>query len=313
MRSVSRIAADCLANGIAFISADYRLLFPCTAHDILNDVRQLFTFIGESLNPALSASSYPGDLYNFHISPDHLAVAGASAGAYPARLAALYATPQPKAFFSLYGTGGDLLNPFYLLTPVPDLDLGTCARFMMPATVEARDTATPISDCPFSFGSDHQRIPGYADRLLTLYSTMLRAGRYLDFLTGIEGLGDRLRAHARKSGVELDDEHYDWRALVPAIPPEANCLFPQLHVSERFPPTYLVHGNADKSVMVGESIEADRMLKEVGVRSELVVAQGLGHTFDQHMGPEGWSKYCGAVVPFLLEYIATADMVDPAR
>lgn len=180
----------------------------------------------------------------------------------------------------------------------------------MPATVEARDTATPISDCPFSFGSDHQRIPGYADRLLTLYVTMLKTGRYLDFLTGIEGLGDQLRAAAHKSGVPVDDENFDWREIVPAIPPEANCLFPQLHISSSFPPTYLVHGNADRAVVVEESIEAHRMLMEAGVKSELRVVQGLGHTFDQNIGPEGWNKYCGEVVPFLLKYIATAEMEE---
>lgn len=137
---------------------------------------------------------------------------------------------------------------------------------------------------------------------------MLKAGRYLDFLTGVEGLGDLLRLTARKSGIPVDDENFDWRKIAPAIPPEANCLFPQLHVSSSFPPTYLVHGNMDRAVVVNESIEADRMLKEVGVRSVLNVVQGLGHTFDQHMGPDGWSEHCGGVVPFLLEYIATADM-----
>jgi acetyl esterase/lipase len=303
--------ADVLAQGIAFISADYRLLFPCTAHDILVDVRTLFAFIGEQLNPALSSSSYPGDPFNFHISPDHLAVAGASAGAYPARLAALYANPKPKCFFSLYGTGGNLLDPFYLRTPDAaqgDLDIGTNARFMSPGGLEARDTVAPIADCPMGFDDTTRSIPGYADRLLTLYVTLLKSGRYLDFLTGVEGLGQRLRTAAIRSGVPVNDESYDWERIVDAIPPEANCLFPQLHISNTFPPSYLIHGNQDRAVPVSETTECDRMLREAGVRSEMVIANGLGHTFDQHMGSDGWQRYAGGVVPFLLEYIATEGM-----
>lgn len=179
---------------------------------------------------------------------------------------------------------------------------------MTPATLEARDTVAPIADCSMGFGDETRSIPGYADRLMTLYTCMLRAGRYLDHLTGVEGLGQRLRTAAIKSGTPVDDESYDWQCIADAIPPEANCLFPQLHISNSFPPSYLVHGSADRAVVVEESIECDRMLKEAGVRSELVVVEGLGHTFDQLMGPEGWQKYAGGVVPFFLEYIATEGM-----
>jgi acetyl esterase/lipase len=85
------------AAGLAFISADYRLLPPSTGHDVLKDVVDLFAFLART--PMLG---------NVLLDGTRLAVAGASAGGMCAFLAAVHANPRPRAVLSLYGLGGDV-------------------------------------------------------------------------------------------------------------------------------------------------------------------------------------------------------------
>ena len=84
------------AAGLAFISADYRLLPPSTGHDVLEDVVDLFAFLART--PTLGSVL---------IDATRLAVAGSSAGGMCAFLAAIHAKPRPRAVLSIYGLGGD--------------------------------------------------------------------------------------------------------------------------------------------------------------------------------------------------------------
>ena len=86
------------AAGLAFISADYRLLPPSTGHDRLEDIVDLFTFLG--CTPTLGS---------IHLDASRLAVAGSSTGGMCAFLAAIHAKPRPRAVLSLYGLGGEVL------------------------------------------------------------------------------------------------------------------------------------------------------------------------------------------------------------
>ena len=86
-----------IAAGIAFISADYRLLPPSTGHDILDDVVDLFAFLARTRL-----------LGTVQIDSTRLAVAGASAGGMCAFLAAIHANPKPCAVLSIYGLGGNV-------------------------------------------------------------------------------------------------------------------------------------------------------------------------------------------------------------
>jgi acetyl esterase/lipase len=92
------------ATGLAFISADYRLIPPCTGHDILDDIVDLFTFLARTEL-----------LGTVQIDSTRLAVAGTSAGGMCAFLAAVHAKPKPRAVLSMYGLGGDIfVRPFPL-------------------------------------------------------------------------------------------------------------------------------------------------------------------------------------------------------
>lgn len=97
---------------MAFVSAEYTLLAPATGHDILADVKDLFRFLESNVNRHIR-TAYDADPSRanlaFQIDSHSLAVAGSSAGGLCAYLAALHASPKPKAVVSLYGMGGDML------------------------------------------------------------------------------------------------------------------------------------------------------------------------------------------------------------
>lgn len=55
---------------------------------------------------------------------------------------------------------------------------------------------------------------------------------------------------------------------------------PVTHVSTKSPPILIVHGRADTTVDYGQSIELARVLQERGVPHQLILLDGVGHTFD---------------------------------
>lgn len=71
---------ECLQAGLAFIAADYTLLGPGTAHDMVRDVKRLFWWIQHELN--LELGKHGGS----KVSPERVVVAGESAGGYLAYL-----------------------------------------------------------------------------------------------------------------------------------------------------------------------------------------------------------------------------------
>ena len=94
------------AAGFAVISADYRLLSPCTGRDVLDDIVDLFAFIARTKQ-----------LGAVQVDSTRLVVAGNSAGGLCAFLAAIHANPKPRAILSLYGLGGELFVCFILYSP----------------------------------------------------------------------------------------------------------------------------------------------------------------------------------------------------
>lgn len=102
MHGVGRLSGQ----GVAFISADYRLLSPSTGHDILEDIQDLFSYVRNDLNSALTeASGNPG----LKINVDALGVAGTSAGGLCAYLCAIHVSPKPRVLLAMYGQGGECL------------------------------------------------------------------------------------------------------------------------------------------------------------------------------------------------------------
>jgi poly(3-hydroxybutyrate) depolymerase len=94
------------AAGFAVISADYRLLSPCTGRDVLDDIVDLFAFLARTKQ-----------LGTVQVDSTRLAVAGNSAGGLCAFLAAIHANPKPRAILSMYGLGGEMFVCFPLYSP----------------------------------------------------------------------------------------------------------------------------------------------------------------------------------------------------
>lgn len=94
--------------GYVFITANYRLLLPCTAHDIVDDIKDLFTFIRDDINKVIQSHGR-----NEGVDSDKLVAAGSSAGCTCVYLSAIHANPKPKAILSVYGMGGDFMVRCY--------------------------------------------------------------------------------------------------------------------------------------------------------------------------------------------------------
>lgn len=93
--------------GYAFVSTDYQLMPPATGHDVLKDIRDLWSFVtsGREIIVPISDKNPP---FRFKIDADAIVVAGTSAGGLCAYLAAVHCdSPRPKAVVSMYGMGGN--------------------------------------------------------------------------------------------------------------------------------------------------------------------------------------------------------------
>lgn len=270
-----------LSKGWAFISADYRLLLPSTGYDILEDINSLFNYISATLSASLTTH---------RIDPNRIFVSGHSGGAYIACQAALHGIPKPKALFSISGQGGELLMPYYF-TPKPFLQkkmLGVYKKYANPDSNEFK-SLKPCSDFHWSWPSskNEDASPGTRPFLSNLAS---HTGTRLDFLTGKPGLCDTLRS------AFMADETVDLSALVPD---DVKVLFPELQITSSFPPSFIVHGTGDKSVMVRESEKTARDLGRCGVECRLVLVENWGHGYNAGIY-ERWIK---DVIPFFEKQI----------
>ncbi|KAI9058266.1 alpha/beta-hydrolase [Trametes sanguinea] len=269
---------------IAFISVDYRLIPPSTGHDILEDIQDLFRFLGDDINGAIQ-NEWPAQSrlgHSFRINKHAIAVSGSSAGGLCAYLAAMHASPRPKAVLSLYGMGGDMVTPHYLSPKfVPFfrgreiLDPQGFTEYLYPESTKL----PTIADSPLAYHPPTYRIPGYpANPRMLLGRLYLQLGTFLDYYTGCHN--PSLSASLRDL-LSANDQHVDLQCSASrSIPETHRLLFPQYSVSAGFPPTLLIHGSADTAVLVGESQNLHNLLLGIGTRSELVIVEGKEHSFD---------------------------------
>ncbi|KAI0061551.1 alpha/beta-hydrolase [Artomyces pyxidatus] len=280
--------------GIAFISADYRLLPSSTGHDILADVVDLFAFLASG---DLSASGCSVDA-------QRLVAVGTSAGGYCCFLAAMHATPQPAAILSLYGLGGDFLTP-YFLTPKDKpfflgrelLDPADFAPLMHPAC----HALPPVGGSPLTYHGPDSPTPGYpSNPRMQLTRVYLQEGTCLDYIAGAHApslsaalrplvvpeqpLTDAERAGDLAAGRTARAEKV--ARLRAALPERVHALFPQLRVTRAWPRVFFAHGEADSAVHVQDAVHLCGLLRDAGVRAELRVVPGEEHSFDYQKGAE---------------------------
>ena len=78
---------------------------------------------------------------------------------------------------------------------------------------------------------------------------------------------------------------------------------PVRNVTKAYPPTILLHGDADTDVPYQESVAMAAALKRAGVEHEFITAKGGGHGFDRAMKDPVISGYVDRAVAFLAAHV----------
>ncbi|KAF9059388.1 Alpha/Beta hydrolase protein [Rhodocollybia butyracea] len=281
--------------GIAFISADYRLIptGSVTAHQIVEDVRDAFAFVrGTSFSSALDSLASDGKLPfpKFRIDPGSVAAAGSSAGGTCAYFAAMHVQPKPAALLSMFAMGGDCLTPHHFepkvkpfLTGRPLLDPSRSKDYIYPFSPSVASDI--VSDSPMAFnppaGPGLPPLP--ANPRMPLGLLYLQLGTTLDYYTGEHepSLSKSLR---EANAADYPTPQARKQRLRELIPQKHHAIFPEFGVDSSWPPTLLIHGSADTAVPVVESQEIYKALQNAGVLSRIKIVEGAEHLFD--LAPE---------------------------
>ncbi|KAK0504296.1 Alpha/Beta hydrolase protein [Armillaria luteobubalina] len=265
------------AAGIALVCADYRLIpsGSTTAYEILQDIKDLFTFL-----PAKDFNT--SGVVSYQIDRDVMGVAGTSSGGLCAYLAAIHAYPRPRAVLSMYGMGGNFFTSHYFtLKTAPFfrgrelLDPSNFTDHIFPTSA----TSFPIADSPLEYHSLTSPTPGYpANPRMLLARLYLQLGTFLDYYTGAHEPSLSATLCTRAPPIAIDE-----------LTLKHKILFPQMNVTGAWPPTLFVHGAIDTAVPADESRHLHYLLLDAGVNSELVVIDGMEHSFDY--APESEEKF----------------------
>ncbi len=70
-------------------------------------------------------------------------------------------------------------------------------------------------------------------------------------------------------------------------------------IDEGYPPTLLIHGDKDNDVPYEESVKMHQALKEQGIASKLLTAEGYGHAFDYMDEKEMTKTALQAIIHFI--------------
>ena len=255
-----------LEHGILFISADYRLLYPSTAFDIITDVRKLFTFLAD---PGFSEAHLPTGVT---LDVSRIAVSGESGGGYAARAAGIFAEPKPNAVLLQYAQGGQLLDDHWLAIKdrdVPDPMGGVVTKESVAHLLDGPQEPVCYDPIPVLGDDAPKGDSGRAKLLLWWW----RTGGYIDVVLGVNGMSRSLR------GLSLTQREN-------AVPRDFRTALLQTQLTETFPPTLLIHGKDDQLVLPAESQLTYDRLKDLGVEVELHLLEGAGHALiDWTNGP----------------------------
>ena len=168
-----------------------------------------------------------------------------------------------------------------------------------------------IVGSPLEYHPDTYHIPGYPANPRMLLSRLYhQLGVFLDYYTGEFEEGG-LSAHLRKAlgyGNDATAEDTNPPAddhLRSLIPPTSLDLFPQFGMTEKWPPTIVVHGTHDSAVPIEESRHLARKLTAAGVAVQVCEVEEKEHSFDYEPGAEElFGGVFDAVVDFLNTHLS---------
>ena len=309
--------------GYVFMSADYTLLPPATGHRLIEDIKDLFSYIQDTLNEDLESNGCSA-----RVDSTSIAVAGSSAGGLCAYLSAIHAHPRPKAVLSLYGMGGDFfVSQFLRLESTGETHAATAFQTPQYLNIKTepffigREMLDPedfrqflypflpslqiISGSPLEYHPiDHPTKPGWpSNPRMPLCRLLLQEGVFLDYYTGEHepSISSQWRSVLKEVGDEDEDVFAKENAFRDLIPDDHLELFPQVLVDSAFPPTFLLHGACDTAVRLRESLNMKRLLDAYSIRNTLKIVEGEEHSFDYASGAmEKHSAIFDDVFAFLL-------------
>ena len=254
-----------LEQGLLFISADHRLLYPSTAFDIITDIKNLFTFLTSS---GFSEKHLPAGVA---LDASRIAVSGESGGGYAARAAGIFAEVKPVAVLLQYAQGGQFLDNHWLAVKdkdAPDPQGGIVTKETVAHLLN--HPQGPISDDPMPFLGDEAPNGDSGRSQLLLW--WWRTGGFVDVLLGVNGISRSLR-------------HLSLAEREAYLPEDLRLAILQMQLDENFPPTFLIHGKEDKLILPSESqLTCDR-LQELHVEVELHFLEDAGHALIDRSDP----------------------------
>lgn len=181
-----------------------------------------------------------------------------------------------------WATPAELALNLPMTNPTPT----QAAQLKVEWDVPTRSDADPHSATPHSTVNPLRYAFG-------LWIGMVTEGTVLDFITGVPGLGKKLRdSKAAKNpsapttsadpAISTTTQAGGEAALVDLnlIPAEAKKLIPQLCLTSSSPPSYLVHGVLDRTVVSSESVRTYDQLRSLGVDVELVLVKDHEHNLE---------------------------------
>lgn len=273
-----------LKRGCIFISVDHRLICPSTGFDIIEDMKALMTFLSD---PSFSAVHLPAGLV---LDVTRIGVVSISGGGYAARALALYASPKPRTLFLLYGMGGDFVCDHWVAPK--DNNALFDAVSPVPRTFIAHFLDTAVSPSSESILTIGREWFDDEQRRIALFCYLWRTGELLDHVLG-EPVSAMLRMLPAKE-----------RAA--AVPERLRAALLETQLDASFPPTFLLHGNADNIVPLSESQKTYDRLRELGVETELEIVSG-GHALVRSVSPltfcEGADEAQEKGMQFLFRYL----------
>ncbi|WVF67539.1 hypothetical protein IAT40_002295 [Kwoniella sp. CBS 6097] len=264
-----------LAKDVLVIPANYRLLFPSTAEEIISDVGTLFMYLS-SPSTALSAELAK---HSLQLDIERLAVLGISGGNYPARAAATIPTiiPRPKAWFSLYGIAGDFLLDHWVQAKSPDQAFKGF-NYDAAAAQELIDNGggPVIHDAPYMI-LPGTGVPGDKAHRGDLSIAIYLNGTFLDCVLNEPGISDKVR-----------QQPYEQRySLIPES--KRRYLLP---ISADTAPAVFVHGTSDTMAPLQEALTALKDLEKYKVDASHAWVEGAEHGL---VDPAAWpNRHPGA-------------------
>lgn len=222
------------------MTPSYRLLPEATGDDVLSDALDAAKWVMDNITP-------------------RVILTGASAGGFLAvATSAQLTSPRPLAVLSIYGML-DLSHPEF----VDGSRVGPSPVFPEAVTeplvkkIRAARGAGVIDAYPFP------EDPSKDERMLQI-AVMKQLALFPEIVTGVPGLSEQIKA----SGTDI-------------IEPKHQKFFPlSFGLSENYPPTALVHGEADDIIETSQSTAAADKLREFEVDVVLATVPGGGHGFD---------------------------------